>query len=568
MLEKKRLSRNPSTESAEEMGVIGKLIKEKRLKKPKERWLLTRKTWRYMADAGKKLIPEGVHNRPEDIPKIEAYFQEMCRKEPSFLLWRKNSYPGALGFRSSKQMKDWWKSGSCRKASSADEIEQLKPERPKNLQIPNISGGRFDIQKMKYNFLNVVTPTSSPETSVKRITTEEDQEENQLIDMLGRFLSIFEEEQPAPSTSTLSTKQQDLNYQELFEKLQRHLKFTRHYYTPSQRSGVYFEGNHVHKNSTETLNRYFSQYTNRDKVISDLLTDRKALEKLYFDLRKTKGFRSRNLRPSESSSLIFSQLRLSSGSSKKLFAAIPPPPPLIEVQQETSALVPVFEDFGIQTDAVSEDYLIHLIEEYKENQEIEEASFARNFKSSRRRSSVDNDDVSQSVSDTIKRYLRMARKKSVDSKQADRFKRVNYDRNLRNIKAKGEITKPGDDDGMNKGCQTNDDWVLTFKNPEGEYLSSPLSDSSSRNSVVNDKGSTQNPVQTFFSNLLHHHHSPKLTQQPSQQHASSISPAMQKSKSSSSVSGRLMAKKIFRSRSKSQTRPAPTHASWTPQVGT
>ncbi|KAB0800109.1 hypothetical protein PPYR_07989 [Photinus pyralis] len=45
---------------------------------------------------------------------------------------------------------------------------------------------------------------------------------------------------------------------------------------------------------------------------------------------------------------------------------------------------------------------------------------------------------------------------------------------------------------------------------------------------------------------------------------------MQKSKSSSSVmhhGSRLMAKKIFRSRSKSQTRPAPTQSSWTPMGG-
>jgi hypothetical protein len=47
-------------------------------------------------------------------------------------------------------------------------------------------------------------------------------------------------------------------------------------------------------------------------------------------------------------------------------------------------------------------------------------------------------------------------------------------------------------------------------------------------------------------------------------------PTMQKSKSSSSVmhhGSRLMAKKIFRSRSKSQTRPSQAACSWTPQGG-
>ncbi|XP_046393992.1 rho GTPase-activating protein 6 [Ischnura elegans] len=61
-----------------------------------ERWLLTRKTWRYMADAGRRLIPEGISgDRPEDIPRIREHFSKMCKKEPRFLLWRKASFPGA-----------------------------------------------------------------------------------------------------------------------------------------------------------------------------------------------------------------------------------------------------------------------------------------------------------------------------------------------------------------------------------------------------------------------------------------------------------------------------------------
>ena len=64
----------------------------------KTRWLLTRKTWRYMADAGRKLIPEGVPNRPENIEKIEEHFQKLCQNEKKFLIWkRKLSYPGASG---------------------------------------------------------------------------------------------------------------------------------------------------------------------------------------------------------------------------------------------------------------------------------------------------------------------------------------------------------------------------------------------------------------------------------------------------------------------------------------
>lgn len=71
----------------------------KRSSKPsKERWLLTRKTWRYMADAGRRLIPDGAHNRPEDIPKIEQYFQEVCQRSRGFCCGGKLRIRGRWAF--------------------------------------------------------------------------------------------------------------------------------------------------------------------------------------------------------------------------------------------------------------------------------------------------------------------------------------------------------------------------------------------------------------------------------------------------------------------------------------
>ncbi|XP_055690068.1 rho GTPase-activating protein 6 [Lutzomyia longipalpis] len=61
----------------------------------RERWLLTRKTWRYMAEAGRRLLPEAPDATTGD---IEQHFQDVCRAEPRFILWtRKLSYPGAVG---------------------------------------------------------------------------------------------------------------------------------------------------------------------------------------------------------------------------------------------------------------------------------------------------------------------------------------------------------------------------------------------------------------------------------------------------------------------------------------
>lgn len=141
----------------------------KRSSKPsKERWLLTRKTWRYMADAGRRLIPDGAHNRPEDIPKIEQYFQEVCQKEPRFLLWRKASYPGTLGFRSQRRRRQV-KGGSCRtKASSADEADEVARNPPRGFVLQTTTAGKFDLAKAKREWLLATEGGSTPSSPVER----------------------------------------------------------------------------------------------------------------------------------------------------------------------------------------------------------------------------------------------------------------------------------------------------------------------------------------------------------------------------------------------------------------
>nr|XP_023030113.1 uncharacterized protein LOC111518025 [Leptinotarsa decemlineata] len=585
----KAIGRSASTESTEYSITMGKSVRKKSKRaKPKERWLLTRKTWRYMADAGKKLIPDGAQNRPEDIPKIEAYFQEVCKKEPRFLLWRKNSYPGAIGFR--KKKKTSRIGGSCRKASSADEASlgiPEKPQRPTHLAIQPTGAGKFDLKRMKEEFLSKdTTPVGFSSYDLKMGSNdklEDDSEEKQLVSMLEKYLSL------AKDDPKVVKSQADFNYQDLVDKLQRHLNLCSrdshggNYtgYLPNQ--NVHFEGDHVQKSLLETLSRYYGQSTNRDRTISDLLTNRKALEKLYFELRKAKGFRGSRGGTGYTAAYGTPRASYEYSNHNRVLKNSPLtnyPPPLIEVQSETSEVT--YHTWATQTMPIPEGVLQKLEDEYRKahDDKLGEEVPVKDIKPVRRRSSVDNDDVSQSVSDTIKRYLRMARKKSVDVDKVDRFKRVNYDRNLRNIKAKGEITKPGDDDGLNKGCQTNDDWILIYRDLKfaDVYDVSDVESrfSSSRSSIdigVGDEGPKSNPSsppaiktsQSFLSSLLHGKHE-KHDKNDKSSPAVTTSAAMQKSKSSSSVmhhGSRLMAKKIFRSRSKSQTRPAP--CSWTPQ---
>lgn len=602
----------------------------KRASKPiKERWLLTRKTWRYMADAGRRLIPDGAHNRAEDVPKIEQYFQEVCQKEPKFLLWRKASYPGTLGFRGHRRRRVG-KGGSCRaKASSADEAEDSRGSGSSLVAQP-LPGGKFDLAKIKRDWLLSSGGASTPVSPVaQRRDNREDSEAKALADMLQKYLNMQGDLSAMPKSSTPSAStdsnpspREPLDYQSLIDKLQHHLDMMLAHDTrrdlrdslaatsqdsPSTAGSsrgnpprVPYQSDYVHKSLLETLGRYYNKSPNRDHVISDILTDRKLLEKLYFDLRCTRGFRGPRATGAytspSSSRWWLSKSRVNQkgrgedwllGGDGKGGKGGVSPPPLIAVQEPSTDRGPV--DDGIQTEPVPRDVLEALLADKEREDSSKEAQKGL---AGRRRSSVDNDDVSPSVSDTIKRYLRMARKKSIDTDKADRFKRVNYDRNLRNIKAKGEITKPGDDDGNSKGCMTEDLWFVGYREmsslepgeafSDAETTTSPASrNASSRSSIDAGLGSEDAPStpkhhQSFLSHFLHGSsaHKDKAHSAPGSPALNTSSNStggstMQKSKSSSSVvhhGSKLVPKKIWKSRSKSTSRACNQPSAWTPQV--
>jgi len=579
-----------------------------------------------MADAGRRLIPDGTHNRPEDIPKIEQYFQEVCQKEPRFLLWRKASYPGTLSFRAQRRRRQL-KSGSCRaQASSADEADDVRSS-PQSFVLRATTSGKFDLAKAKREWLlSAGSGGSTPSSPVlRRKMSQEDTEAKELADMLQKYLNM---QSDAAHAARIAAKSQEgvmsgeqvegkkpFDYRSLIDKLQQHLdtivtrakhdEISRRQNPASDEKDIVaisttsmlpYQSDYVHKSLMETLSRYYSKSASREHVISDILTDRKLLEKLYFDLRCTRGFRGPRATGAYSSPSVRwwaderSRLKDSSGWSSSGRRDPTSVPPLIAVQEPSTDRT--FLDDGVQTDPVPRDVLEACLE--KDKEEASQRDSGHKSASGRRRSSVDNDDVSPSVSDTIKRYLRMARKKSMDADKADRFKRVNYDRNLRNIKAKGEITKPGDDDGDNKGCQTEDNWAVHYREVPSENLSdadtttSPAAsrNASSRSSIDAGLGSEEatTPVkhphhhhQSFLSHLLHgsNAHKDKPHSAPGSPALTSTSTnsaggtAMQKSKSSSSVvhhGSRLVAKKIWRSRSKSTSRASHQPSVWTPQV--
>ncbi|XP_015429085.1 PREDICTED: uncharacterized protein LOC107185833 [Dufourea novaeangliae] len=591
----------------------------KRSSKPsKERWLLTRKTWRYMADAGRRLIPDGTHNRQEDIPKIEQYFQEVCQKEPRFLLWRKASYPGTLGFRSQRRRRQI-KGGSCRtKASSADEADEVRGP-PQSFILQTTTAGKFDLAKAKREWLLATEGGSTPSSPVERRKfQQEDAEAKALADMLQKYLNM--QSDVAGTTKSAGRPQipgqvegrEPFDYKSLIDKLQQHLDMmvaqarledlsVRRYSTGKDKEQIPksmqpYQGDYVHKSLMDTISRYYSKSGTRDRVVSDILTDRKLLEKLYFDLRCTRGFRGPRATGAYTSPSnrwwAHQRTRIASKEEDWLSSRRDPvsQPPLIAVQEPSTDRGPI-ED-GVQTDPVPRDVLDAILLEREKEEASQEKPGQKS--SGRRRSSVDHDDVSPSVSDTIKRYLRMARKKSMDADKVDRFKRVNYDRNLRNIKAKGEITKFSDDDGNNKGCQTDDNWMVNYRemssieNPsenlsDADTTTSPPSRNASSRSSIDAGLGSEEPLtpkhhhhQSFLSHLLHGsnahkdkpHSAPGSPALTSSATNSSGGTAMQKSKSSSSVvhhGSRLVAKKIWRSRSKSTSRASNQPSVWTPQ---
>lgn len=713
----------------------------------KTRWLLTRKTWRYMADAGRKLIPETVQNKPENVEKIEEHFQKLCQNEKKFLIWkRKMSYPGASGsFRRKNKNKAGKRPmtlGSPPTGSSGDEFDG---DRPRAKATDDL------IIKMLEKYLSINSDVEESES--------EQQQKTPTREINNNNSSSKHDAVSRPSTSGFSRAAQRTSdarntyNQRGSSGSGNAAKGTTSSDPCSPTSSLNFDAFDTTKSNVQdhsiwhpvpgnesihssllldSLKQYrkknFSPYLEGDEISDDLLKDKILLRKILNDIKtqqkysrtipRTESTRSLNISysssmssltstisstfhnfvdfidtkksnyrntmrghgdstvakdhryrsgedfnravqyssPSYTSSMtptsrsvtsasIFSKPHQIYNQQKQLFAnqqqqqlyAQQNYPSLRSTRTTQTTLktitkttstttvsssrqstdssspttptypsgilknisrkhVKTFSDGGTQTDGIPLPMLNELFTEYKKMLEIErqeEEDSHPDGKSGNRKSSIDNKDVSQSVSDTIKRYLMMARKKPKGNDDANRFKRVNYDRNLRNIKAKGEITKPGDDDGLMKGCQTDRDWLeVLFANPyelnrccttfvSYPEAKSPISTSptpSLPSSPPSPSTGILQSGQQFLSNLFYHNNqnSPSSSNSSTLKASSSKSGDMQKSKSSSNVRTNLMSKKIFRSRSKSQTRtqanqtllPSSSDVKphWTPQV--
>lgn len=696
----------------------------------KERWLLTRKTWKYMTDAGRRLLPEGVGNKAEDIPKIEQYFQDVCRNEAKFLVWRRKcSYPGAsLPIPRRRWKRPFHGTVSPKKASSADEaedeyIESLEQvqyeqlmidmlrnyldikedddnsavaaagavggERGSDLHFPPISTTTSMISLVDSASYNTTTTTTMADINRKENYFNQ---ERGLRSGAGAAsatsggktgssgaLGSYVMGSSGDFRSTSASMSNRDSFMQQHQRLSQALSATsaagvggRGY--GQQQSAQHHQGrSQAHQlKSNVPANTPFSLFTSSrdvapvhlmanlkrfrgspliDQITPEVLNDKVKLRKIYEQLKASQ--RMNRLLSAKAPATRFSagvpQYQRSalgvhttfafpelSGKSRSAFRPFNKTPEsnsssssylvhydtsnsntssLYGIDERTSTdnvsprrperRGPQFYTQGIQTDAIPLPVLNDISTEFKRQLAEEEAMLREEeaqlhepdpvtVRNERRNS----EDVSQSVSDTIKRYLRMARKKPKQD-DVNRFKRINYDRNLRNIKAKGETTKIGDDDGNCKGCQTEEDWIVksysdlskdapasyppvveaqttmavrpttlprgkSSTKQEAASSTTPISSPSSPGILTSSSNIFHTSTQ-FLSNLFGHSSGASNVEGSSNDSIyASLDPAMQKSKSSSNV-GHLVSRKIWKSRSKSQSRPT-VKPQWTPQV--
>lgn len=544
-------------------------------KPPRERWLLTRKTWKYMTDAGRRLIPEyirGNGNDPQELKKIEEYFQQVCRSEPKFLpiFRRKQSFPGAMGtspFRRSGRLRytsKWFgrssnhlapisdnkSSGSSNvssprnKFNSADEsdddgysandtqrmfliiemlekylklssdAEQLNPDGSSILPKDGSSS------PFEYDSSAVTSPDNFSPTAYQNFTPIMSPDDQQLPGTYHKKYSFG-----STADSTKSSANASFTSSESPGSYQSSMTTNRASGGGAVGGGYRAIGNQHTSLLLESLRNYGRR--NRSSLLSSMdftpavLEDKQLLRRIHDELKQQQLesiLNRHNRRPLAADT---TGLRLST--SLYMLPTLKPVPqrnnvnesktnvpyPLapIPTTQNDSSTENVFSPTsrvplisikcasqekpmynateGTQTDPIPVNNIYQYYHEYmkrrKEQEEAEKLQHQQqqqtntlsksmsaggkisisdsSTKHSKRKSSLDNEDVSQSVSDTIKRYLRMARKKPTNDNDANRFKRINYDTNLRNIVPKAEIPKPDElDIGNTKSIQTNDDW--------------------------------------------------------------------------------------------------------------
>ncbi|KAH8256341.1 hypothetical protein KR032_001294 [Drosophila birchii] len=452
-----QVSSHPSI--AHHSSYIGNKLRQCSIKeKKRERWLLTRKTWRYMADAGRKLIPE---RNPDSIAEIEAHFQRVCASEPRFLLWRrKTSYPGATVSCKRRSRLLSRHSSHQKYINNEDRIIELLQTYLKLRDVYNKTTTLLGTKTIRPD------QTSSPSSQRPKNSTSKNNtlHEPACLDLhtellnrlkiLSERLLLGQEECIELELGNISPE--ILEDKTLLKKVYSTLKKNQlhrvlHSIEPSK--SINYKKYNNRSYSTSSLFRN-PNITGIDKTMKSYNQNALSHDLEVYDNRKKIQISQKH-----PNSIYEGQCDIS-----KNVPNVPKTDSLLMDLNNSLRLSQKIErvttaSLGTQTNFIQLSELKRLAEVYKSMLIL----FSPEEKDTQncRKSSIDNEDVSQSVSETIKRYLKMARKKSVhDTDSANKFRSINYDTTLRNIKAKGEINPPGMNDGLNKATQTLDAWPV------------------------------------------------------------------------------------------------------------
>nr|NP_001033802.2 Rho GTPase activating protein at 102A, isoform C [Drosophila melanogaster]ABC65828.2 Rho GTPase activating protein at 102A, isoform C [Drosophila melanogaster] len=584
--------------------------------KKRERWLLTRKTWRYMTDAGRKLIPDGYQTGSGNHDLIEDQFQRVCLSEPSFILWsRRTSYPGAFSC-SKRRLKPLLRHASASRRKQTVDATKDYHIADRVIELLQTYLKLRDAYKTTTLLgTKTVRPDQTSSPSAQRPNFKNNGDNHQVISsgtsIQTELLSLLKLLSNCPlfthegiqlkfGDAPLSILEDKVLLKKIYSALKKQqLHRTLHSKDPYQ------------ANFSTSLSCLIKNGKELSRGNTDSNRSNKLLHDNFFCLMKCD---TKPIIPSPKTEFFLDLNKVPQNFELKN-----------KLNSNGQSVERIQKTCGTQTNFIQLSELKTLAEQYNlmvtncDNtlKLLEEPSKQDCSKSSHlifRRSSLD-EDISQSVSDTIKRYLNMARKKSMQDSDSNRFKSINYDKNLRNIKAKGVLNPPGISAGLHKAVQTLNAWPLialdfirgnesslNLKNAHLEWLR--LEDERSHMQLERDKNpielrSKVNPLQIaspantssyskctsaptsptshsklekairtssgllssssqFISNILHGHNNAgnqfnTLTDKLPDCNQSHATASMQKSKSLSNV-GQFVAKRMWRSRSKSQNK--------------
>lgn len=413
--------------------------------KKRERWLLTRKTWRYMTDAGRKLLPDGIqHGNVDNFEHIEAHFQQVCAMEPRFILWRrKTSYPGATKH-SRKRLKILLR--------HRNKLSHLKDqEEHRNIeQAVELLQSYLKIRDAYKTTALLGTKTIRPDQTASPSSR---RPVNQSVDQ-----SSNSKEGPTDSANNILNLLKELNGNSVYMGIDMQTITPALLDDKTQLKKIYntLKKQQLHR----LLNSTDSSKTNLGRACS--------MSNLVRSTDLHEHFRKVLRDPKINMDSTVNTCTMSCNQNTGVLCSDRQRKPLktLNINRITRTTQinnkPSTNSCGTQTNFIQLSELKLLAEQYEQFLEHTSEVDTKEEKQPGcgRKSSIDNEDISQSVSDTIKRYLRMARKKSVHDADANRFKSVNYDRNLREIRAKGEINPPGMDEDSSKAVQTLDAWAV------------------------------------------------------------------------------------------------------------